>query len=173
MPRIHLVQCLCPDRHSVFAAAYEQGVQKGADVVRDIEALFARGRLKWECGLCGSHTLHFEDNKTGFTCMAEAVTAIGDLLKTQGYIQGVVEMVAAIGTLSKPLALVSVLRTSRLRATGPEVDEVRALMHAMNLTKEAAELLIWTYVEKQNELEAMRVADEQRGAGGDGDGAGV
>jgi DNA-directed RNA polymerase subunit M/transcription elongation factor TFIIS len=74
---IHLVRCLCPARHCLYALAYD------AEVLTDREAI-GQARAQWRaatesgqldpwCGLCGSREIGYESGATRFRTLAEAL----------------------------------------------------------------------------------------------------
>lgn len=56
MSRVHLVQCLCPARHCIMAATFQEppGIQEQAlELLRgSIEQTIAGGRLNPQCEIC-------------------------------------------------------------------------------------------------------------------------
>lgn len=56
MPRVHLVQCLCPARHCIMAATVQEppGTEaEGAAILKTaIEEAIASGRINPVCALC-------------------------------------------------------------------------------------------------------------------------
>lgn len=73
MSKVHLVQLLCPSRHCVMAAAYEEGTAASFEgCCQAIEgAITGRGLIR-RCALCKSVDLRFEDGVTRFNSLREA-----------------------------------------------------------------------------------------------------
>jgi len=77
MPKVRIVQLLCPQRHCVLAAAYEapDGTEDTDIAIRlhaEFNRLVGNGVLNPWCGLCGSLSLRAEDSPTPFATMEEA-----------------------------------------------------------------------------------------------------
>jgi hypothetical protein len=77
---IHIVQCLCPDRHCVIAVAYDDAETSGEEAQRQLQALLKnavdqRVLNPW-CGICLSWDLYYEDSVTRFRTMEEAKPAL-------------------------------------------------------------------------------------------------
>jgi hypothetical protein len=73
---IHIIQCLCPQRHCVLAVAYDPADMNGAEAMlllkEGIESMIFRGIIDPWCGLCDSCEFHYEDNATVWASMEEA-----------------------------------------------------------------------------------------------------
>jgi hypothetical protein len=73
---IHIVQCLCPQRHCIMAVAYDDVTTNGADALEQLEAVMKeaieRHMLNPWCGICQSRDFFYEDGVTRFTTMEEA-----------------------------------------------------------------------------------------------------
>lgn len=77
---IHIVQCLCPDRHCVIAVAYDDAETSGEEAQRQLQALLKnavdqRVINPW-CGICQSRDFYYEDGVTRFRTMEEAMPAL-------------------------------------------------------------------------------------------------
>lgn len=79
---VHIVQVLCPQRHCIFAFAYEPDgkeitdpamIRKAEETLRE---MIAKKEINAHCGLCGSTTLRAEAGRTRFATMAEAMPHI-------------------------------------------------------------------------------------------------
>ena len=73
---IHLIQCLCPNRHAIFAVAYDPD-ELADDVAlavfqQGVEDWIRRGQINPWCGICHSRELHYEVAQTKWKTMAEA-----------------------------------------------------------------------------------------------------
>lgn len=79
MARIHLVQLLCPNRHCIIAAAWEEGRTTYEATVTFMRASFAGMGGEWLCGLCRAAELKFEDGLMPFNSMAEAAPELARL----------------------------------------------------------------------------------------------
>lgn len=74
---IHLTQLLCPQRHCVVAAAWDENescAQEAEDALRkQFRDAVQIGKLNPYCGLCRSETLHCEVSATGWQTLEEAI----------------------------------------------------------------------------------------------------
>lgn len=73
---IHIIQCLCPARHCVLAAAYDDTKTTGKDALELFQsmvlvAIDGGGLNRW-CGICQSRDWHYEDGVTRFTTLEDA-----------------------------------------------------------------------------------------------------
>ena len=76
MPRVYLVQLLCPQRHCIVCCVYEERpepVESQSEVTRAELREFAEEHLDPWCGICGSRQLTFEDALTRFRSIEEAL----------------------------------------------------------------------------------------------------
>lgn len=87
MPRVRIVQLLCPQRHCVVASAYLS--PNGAEIPKMAERLrehfaewVASGANPW-CGLCQSRDLWAEDQPTRFATMEEAAPHLAESQRLQ------------------------------------------------------------------------------------------
>lgn len=76
MPRVRIVQLLCPQRHCIVATAYESPDGQPIEDMRTrllefFEALRRAGANDW-CGICHARNFTAEDAATGFDSMTEA-----------------------------------------------------------------------------------------------------
>lgn len=70
---VKIVQLLCPQRHAILAAAYQEGKGSFLECCDGIEELVGpQGPFKRKCMLCGSIDLHFEEGQTPYQTMKEA-----------------------------------------------------------------------------------------------------
>jgi len=74
---IHITQYLCPQRHAILAAAWDDALVEPALALRSfedqVEHLHFTGVLRRRCEICCKDVpLHFEDGVTGFRTMEEA-----------------------------------------------------------------------------------------------------
>jgi hypothetical protein len=77
---IHIIQLLCPQRHCIYAVAYD--VEEMPDDVA--LAMFQLQFDKWvdekvlnrECGICKSTKLEYETRRTKYKTIAEAEPAL-------------------------------------------------------------------------------------------------
>lgn len=73
---VYLTQLLCPQRHCLMAAAWEEHRSCASEAEHQLRELFAEavksGRLNPYCGLCRSETLHCESQRTSWSTLAEA-----------------------------------------------------------------------------------------------------
>lgn len=64
MPALWLAQLLCPERHAIFALAYDLEQTEAADIAqRMIDAINTTPGFNPWCGICGSRDLHVEHGK--------------------------------------------------------------------------------------------------------------
>jgi hypothetical protein len=76
MAHVYLVQYLCPQRHCILAVAYEEGSGSFEESQGQIRlAMQAAGVNPW-CGICGSRELHFEEGRTPFQSLEEAMNPL-------------------------------------------------------------------------------------------------
>lgn len=73
---VRLVQLLCPQRHSIIAAAYEEGSSTFDQVVRMMEKRVRELGINGWCGICGSHDLRYEEARTKAKTLAEIMPAL-------------------------------------------------------------------------------------------------
>lgn len=77
---VWITQCLCPRRHCIMAAAFEEkdrAPNEGNSVLRqELEKLFAQGELNPWCGICYSKDLTYETRRTRFATMEEAMPVL-------------------------------------------------------------------------------------------------
>ena len=101
---IRIVQCLCPSRHCLTAFAYHPGVSVGkrldapAEITLTEENAVDYMRLIVEdtipaaqrrCGICGSADLRFEDAKTAFESMEEALPHLDRVERANAFARAV------------------------------------------------------------------------------------
>lgn len=74
---IHIIQCLCPQRHNILAVAYDDAKTKGDDALHQLQGVIKKaldaGVLNPWCGICQSRDWSYEDGITRFTTMEEAM----------------------------------------------------------------------------------------------------
>lgn len=76
---LHIVQVLCPDRHCIFAFAYEPDGKEITDekmiqsAMNTIDRMANAGEINRWCGLCGSRDLKAEAAVTRFNTLDEAM----------------------------------------------------------------------------------------------------
>jgi hypothetical protein len=77
---VHLIQLLCPKRHCIIAMPYlseqKRGKERTIDLIKAAEA--ARVFNPW-CGICGSRDLVYEEGKTTFATLEEAMPLLRQL----------------------------------------------------------------------------------------------
>jgi hypothetical protein len=69
---VHIVRCLCPQRHCIMALAYEEGASTEAQATEMLRGKMAELGLHPWCGICGLGNFQFEDRQTPFATMKEA-----------------------------------------------------------------------------------------------------
>ena len=73
---VHICQMLCPERHAIFALAYEEEEMSDEDAIQHANATLDEavqsGIMNRWCGICGSKDLKPECGRTKFTTMEEA-----------------------------------------------------------------------------------------------------
>lgn len=74
--RVHLIQLLCPQRHCIFAGAYEDDKDTYEGTVAAMEEIKG-GSPAW-CGLChaSAATWKYEDRVLACATLAEAMPAL-------------------------------------------------------------------------------------------------
>jgi len=82
--KVHITQCLCPQRHCMLAMAWEEPhmtPKKAESTLQEIiDGGVARGLLRKCCGVCGSSELRCEDGLTQFDSLEEAE---GEIVRLQ------------------------------------------------------------------------------------------
>jgi hypothetical protein len=93
---VHIVQCLCPQRHCITAAAYDDADGKppgtALEALQALNAMAIRdGVINPWCGICGSRAWHYEDGLTSFVTLDEArpalARAMADQLATRQFLR--------------------------------------------------------------------------------------
>ena len=74
---VRIVQLLCPSRHCLLAAPYEDDRSSFDEAKGMLKAMISQGPFNAWCALCGSHELHYEDGPTRFKNLQEAAPFIG------------------------------------------------------------------------------------------------
>jgi hypothetical protein len=73
--KVHIIQLLCPQRHAIFAIAYEHPDLSDEDGMKSAETtwklMIESGFNPW-CALCDSRELKFEIGVSKFATMKEA-----------------------------------------------------------------------------------------------------
>lgn len=73
---IHIIQCLCPERHAILAVAYDDAATTGAEALQMFQSMVLvavdGGGLNPWCGICQSREWFYEDGVTRFRTLAEA-----------------------------------------------------------------------------------------------------
>jgi len=70
---VKLVQLLCPQRHAILAAAYEEEHSNFIETCNYIEDLVGpKGPVERQCMLCGSFDLRFDEQTLPFKTLLEA-----------------------------------------------------------------------------------------------------
>jgi hypothetical protein len=77
---IHIIQCLCPDRHCIFALAYDPADLSSPEAMQGFKEMVQAALDKklanpW-CGMCGSTLWSYEDAVTKFATIEEARPAM-------------------------------------------------------------------------------------------------
>jgi hypothetical protein len=77
---IRLLQCLCPKRHGICAVFYDDEVVDGESALRGFQDIIRlaleQGLMRQRCEVCKADVdFHYEDAKTGFKTMADAIEA--------------------------------------------------------------------------------------------------
>jgi len=70
---INLVQLLCPARHLIMAAVYDSEQNTFDHTVKLMQLRVLDLKLNPWCGICGSTVLRFEEQKTKFQSITEAI----------------------------------------------------------------------------------------------------
>lgn len=80
MSKVHITQCLCPDRHCIMAIVWKEPDFTPETAIRKLEGIvsdmIAKKTLNPWCGLCNSRTLKCEDGVTRFKTIEEAMPVI-------------------------------------------------------------------------------------------------
>jgi hypothetical protein len=84
---IHIVQCLCPQRHTISAVLYDPAEPRensATDLLREsVEGAIKSGLLNPWCGICSSRDFTYEDRATRFETMEEALRVAKEMEKEQ------------------------------------------------------------------------------------------
>ena len=70
--RVHIVQCLCPQRHCILAVAYEEGASNSQTAMALLRETMGRLRVNPWCGICGLSGFTYEDRRTPFATLGDA-----------------------------------------------------------------------------------------------------
>jgi hypothetical protein len=81
---IHIIQCLCPERHAIFATCYDPKEMPDdvamATMQATVEEWLAKKIINPWCGICGSRAAwHYETRRTRFTTMEQALPEMKEL----------------------------------------------------------------------------------------------
>jgi hypothetical protein len=80
---IHLIQCLCPDRHAIMAIGYDPETLSPDDAMHGFKAfmqqMFDKHEVNPWCAICGSSLLVYEDRATPFKTIEEAMPVLAQL----------------------------------------------------------------------------------------------
>jgi predicted ATPase len=79
MMAIRIVQYLCPDRHCILAAAYDDRLNNGDEVQKQMQEFMNQNVFNKLCAICASDKLRFEDAPTKFATMDEAKPVLDEL----------------------------------------------------------------------------------------------
>ena len=69
---VRLVQLLCPNRHCIVAAPYEESKSSPSQAQAELAATFKAMCFKPWCAICGSPDLRYEDSATHYQTMQDA-----------------------------------------------------------------------------------------------------
>jgi hypothetical protein len=69
---VRIVQLLCPQRHCIIGAAYEDDKTNADETVLLLRTIMNSGVINPWCGICASRELTFEDAATNFRNMEQA-----------------------------------------------------------------------------------------------------
>lgn len=93
---VHIVQLLCPVRHCLLSAAYEQGIGSFEESRKMLEDMIGpKGAFNARCEICGSVILHFEDAPTTFATLKEAMPSLMESQSKQMATRAVLESLGA------------------------------------------------------------------------------
>lgn len=76
MSKVYLVQLLCPERHCVLAAAFEEGENTPDKVIAEMKEQMKQNNINPWCGLCGSPKLTFETAPTKYDSLQAAAPVL-------------------------------------------------------------------------------------------------
>jgi hypothetical protein len=80
MSKVHITQCLCPNRHCIAALAWEEPdftSESAIAKLRDtINEAVSNNIIHHRCAICQSTDLSYEDGITRFECLREAMDDI-------------------------------------------------------------------------------------------------
>jgi hypothetical protein len=73
---VYIIQCLCPNRHAIFAVAYNPDEMPHdvamATFQQQVEKWIETKTIKPECGICNSRDWSYERRRTRWDTMEEA-----------------------------------------------------------------------------------------------------
>ena len=76
---IHIIQLLCPLRHAIIGCAFDPEEYSFEEVKASATKELAKLKANPWCGICGSHDLRFEEGRTKFKTMAEAMPSVAQI----------------------------------------------------------------------------------------------
>ena len=79
MPKVHIVQLLCAERHCLLCVGFEEGNGNLEKSIEMLEELKRGINLNPWCALCGSRELHYEEHVTPFDSLKEAAPVLSGL----------------------------------------------------------------------------------------------
>lgn len=80
MSKVFITQLLCPTRHAIIGAAWEEGHETAEGVVEKLETFKRESKLNPWCAICGSRDLQYETGATLFKDMEEAAPYLAALI---------------------------------------------------------------------------------------------
>lgn len=73
---IHIIQCLCPQRHAIYAIAYDPDFMADdvamAEFREQVTEWIRKGVINPWCGICGSREWAYEQRSTKYKTVSEA-----------------------------------------------------------------------------------------------------
>ena len=78
---VRIVQLLCPERHCLVAAPYEDDRMTFRECCDALKTAFDTGGFNSHCGICGSRDLHFEDGAKEFSNLKEAAPSLQAMME--------------------------------------------------------------------------------------------
>lgn len=77
---VWITQCLCPQRHCIMAAAFDDQQAEPKEGERELrealESAFQKGEINRYCHICESAQLSYETRRTPFVSMQEALPVL-------------------------------------------------------------------------------------------------
>jgi len=88
---IRMIQLLCPNRHAIVAAFYNDETSGHCEVVAEMKAALDQAKANPWCGICGSAHLEFEDRPTDYQTIDEAKASAQAVAMVNAYSRSILD----------------------------------------------------------------------------------